>query len=478
MMFTKLTKNYFLALILPLLFVTPHAQADFKRAQNIFDTGKLGEQNLRNLIRELIKDEYYYSTIPWLKEYIAVRSGKLGNEFDELLDDVISHVGLEQFEVMPVSMLERSNSSTIKFILAKKKVNNKEYKDALSIIAGVSEESSIYPFALHLRGTAASLAEDQNKSIEYFEDCVDASKKFLKDAKSDHKKRQLTMNRDYCVAGVARAHFAKKEYQKADLKYLDVPKESMVWPDILFEEGWNSFYLENYNRTLGKLVTYKAPVLDFIFNPEIDVLRGYTYLKLCLWEDAKKTADEFYNLYMEPAREVRLLLNEHKKDNEFFYKAGLTTSRDKTKNNLLNIMLVSLGRDPAYKDLKNALYEATDEYKKLKNSSGSKLKNAMLRNLAEVLTLQRNLFGGYVKRQLISKYANLYKAFQYMSYIKLEILDQKKAELYANTSDDGDKRGDIKYIQRNDKQYFWNFNGEFWADELGDYVFALKSECK
>ena len=26
--------------------------------------------------------------------------------------------------------------------------------------------------------------------------------------------------------------------------------------------------------------------------------------------------------------------------------------------------------------------------------------------------------------------------------------------------------------------YLWTFNGEFWADELGDYVFSLKSECK
>lgn len=472
-------KNIYLRLIsLLLLLGSSSSFADLKKAQNIFENGKLGEQNLRSLIRELIHDEYYYSTIPWLKEYIAVRSGKLGNEFDDLLDDVITHVGLEQFEVMPSSMLERSNSSTIKFILAKKKVNNKEYKDAISIISSVSEESSIYPFALHLKATAASLSEDQGKAIDAFDDCVSASKKFLKDAKTDHKKRQLTMNRDYCVAGMARSLFAKRDYVKADLKYLDVPKESMVWPDILFEEAWNSFYLENYNRTLGKLVTYKAPVLDFIFNPETDVLRGYSYLKLCLWEDAKKTAEEFYGLYMEPAREVRLLLNEHKKDNEFFYKAGLTTSRDKTKNNLLNVMLVSVGRDPAYKDLKNALYEATDEYKKLKGSGSSKLKNAMLRNLAEVLTLQRNLFGGYVKRQLISKYANLYKSFQYMSYIKLEILDQKKAELYSNKEDDSDKRGDVKYIQRNDKQYFWNFNGEFWADELGDYVFALKSECK
>ena len=78
----------------------------------------------------------------------------------------------------------------------------------------------------------------------------------------------------------------------------------------------------------------------------------------------------------------------------------------------------------------------------------------------------------------MTKYAELYSAFQGMSFIKLEILALKKERLYKTDSPyKGKKRGDVKYIDRNDKQYFWNFNGEFWADELGDYVFALRSEC-
>ena len=76
------------------------------------------------------------------------------------------------------------------------------------------------------------------------------------------------------------------------------------------------------------------------------------------------------------------------------------------------------------------------------------------------------------------KYAELYSSFEGMSYIKLEILALRKERLYkTDSSSSGNKRGDIKYIERNDKQYFWTFNGEFWADELGDYVFALRSEC-
>ena len=31
---------------------------------------------------------------------------------------------------------------------------------------------------------------------------------------------------------------------------------------------------------------------------------------------------------------------------------------------------------------------------------------------------------------------------------------------------------------RRDDQYYWSFNGEFWNDELGDYVFGLESQCK
>ena len=65
-----------------------------------------------------------------------------------------------------------------------------------------------------------------------------------------------------------------------------------------------------------------------------------------------------------------------------------------------------------------------------------------------------------------------------MSFIKLEVLSRKKEQLYKWEADNKRDRGDIKYLQRNDKQYFWSFNGEFWADELGDYAVALKNRCE
>ena len=79
-------------------------------------------------------------------------------------------------------------------------------------------------------------------------------------------------------------------------------KSSRIWPEILFEEAWSSYYQKDYNRTLGKLVTYKAPILNYIFNPEIEVLKALSYMKLCLYNDAKTVSDSFWNTYLGPSQ--------------------------------------------------------------------------------------------------------------------------------------------------------------------------------
>ena len=111
------------------------------------------------------------------------------------------------------------------------------------------------------------------------------------------------------------------------------------------------------------------------------------------------------------------------------------------------------------------------------SSGGSRFKSVLIRNLKSVVDDYQYLLGSYGKAQFDKKYNQLSQAFQDMSYIKLEVLSRKKQALYDDVNLGTSKRGDVRYIERNDKQYFWDFNGEFWADELGDYVFALRSEC-
>ncbi len=86
------------------------------------------------------------------------------------------------------------------------------------------------------------------------------------------------------------------------------------------------------------------------------------------------------------------------------------------------------------------------------------------------------LGGAFVKNSLIDYHASLIADFEKMSFIKLEMLSRAKDKLLGRKSGGDRFRGSIEPSRRDD-QYYWSFNGEFWNDELGDYVFGLESEC-
>lgn len=361
--------------------------------------------------------------------------------------------------------------------MAKKALRKGKPAQAIKRAANINPNHPVYPFAANLLGAAFASVGKNDDSIKYFKECQRASESMSGKTSLPAVQNQLQINRDYCELGVARAMFGAKRYKEADLKFLDIPKTSPIWPEVLFEEAWNSYYLKNYNRTLGKLVTYKAPIFDYVFNPEIETLRALTYLKMCLYQDAKKISDSFYDEYLKPARRLRLYLKRNRTNYKYFYRLMLDYEKlKKSDTPLLTRLLKSVYREGSYQEVRESLIQAAKELEKTKNMPRSSFRNVLINNLNEVVQSQKNIMGAYVKSRLVGKYAQLYKAFEGMSYIKLEVLEQRKARLYRYEEDQG-KRGDVKYIQRNEKQYFWNFNGEFWADELGDYVFALGSEC-
>jgi hypothetical protein len=453
---------------------TLSANASWESAKSTYSSGRMNKKQIRSVVIELVRDGYVFSALPWMKEYLAIDTKYLDARIDSALSRIISKAGIKQFETLPLQFLKRSKSDNIRYIIAKKYLRKNNYDSALTYLENISDRHAIYPFALNMQATIYALRKDAKKASLFFDRCVDASKRLISSSPSNNK---LKINRDYCTLGKARASFGARKFDESDLLYLDIPKSSRVWPEILFEEAWNSYYQKNYNRSLGKLVSYKAPVFAHIFNPEIEVLNALSYLKMCLYSDAKKVTNDFYQKYLQDARKLRLYLNRHKSQPKHFYNTMVRFERNKNSGTpLLTTLLGSILREEAYIDLKKQIVTAAKEYNRIRKIKGSKFKRSVILNIQEYIKVQKIILGAYVKGRLISSYATMYRAFEGMSYIKLEVLAQRKAKLYS-LDGKGRSRGDLKYIERNEKQYFWDFNGEFWADELGDYVFALKSEC-
>lgn len=461
------------------LFISTSAFASYEGAEKFYGRGTINLSGYRRTVIELVNGGYYFSAVPWMKNFLVKNDRTLDADLEYAFDKMLYHTGVKPFESLPVEILSRSRSGNIRYILAKRLFKQGNLREAIEQLEQVSADHPAYPFVAHMKGTIYGALNNSNEAEGQFKDCIRASERQMGRVDSNLQKEQLALNKDYCVAGIGRVQFASKKYQDADLTYLDIQKSSFVWPEILFEEAWTSYYVKNYNRTLGKLVSYKAPVFDFIFKPEVEVLKALTYMKMCLYDDAKKTADDFYKDLFENSKQLRAFLNSRGKDYKYFY--GLMADHEEGKSLPIALgapILRSIQKDGAFLEMKGSLSSALAEYNNLRKKSDSSFRSNLMQNLKQVLDDYRTVIGAYVRSGMISKYGELFSAFQGMSFIKLEILAQKKERLYQTDAPVGDKkRGDVKYIDRNDKQYFWTFNGEFWADELGDYVFALRSEC-
>ena len=473
-------KSLVLFFMFPVLAIGhPHLiMASIEGALKIFQTSRDVSQ-YGKLSRELVDANIYFATIPVIKEYLFAQDIVNNQILDDNLEEIITHVGIKQFEVLPVSILAKSRAPTVRFILAKKFFRQGKYQESLQEIASnIPRAHPIKPFALFLEGSIHSLLKNNTNAIVSYQECIDRTSQSMSNVADKRLLRQLEVNRDYCVIGIPRTYFASGQFKAAYSGYLDLPKLSYIWPEILFEEAWNSFYLKEYNRTLGKLVTYNAPIFENFFNPEINVLQALTYFELCLWSDAKKTVDDFFTDYEKATDYLEVYLNSRKNDFRYFFNlADGKRNGSRRGGKLLNTILGSIVREMTFIELYDSFLVGRDEMGRINGVGNVAFSNFLLSNMVEAINTQRDLIGAYVQQRLWLALAELRKSIEGMSYIKLEVLSQRKEELYAPLKASNRKRGDIRNLYRTDKQYFWTFNGEFWADELGDYVFSLKSEC-
>lgn len=468
----------FSKILLGLLFTVSLAWASYEEADATYGQGSISLSGYRRTIIQLVNGGHYFSTVPWMKDYIVKIDKPLDKDMEQALDIMLYHTGVKPFESLPENVLSNARSGNIRYILAKRLFKKGNYQAALDELDSINGDHPAYPFVAHLKATLYSHLARYKDAETQFLDCIRTSESRMSKVTSSTLKQQLETNRDYCKAGISRVLFSNGEYKKAEISFLDIPKESFVWPEILFEEAWASYYTKNYNRTLGKLVTYRAPIFDFVFKPEVEILRALTFMKMCLYDDAKKTADDFYEKHLNSSRDLRSFLLSRGKDYKYFY----TLIADHEQNRsaplpIVDSILKSVRKDGAYKEMRSSLYEALAEYNALRKKRSTSMNQNLIKNVKTLIEEYKTTLGAYTRAAMVSKYAELYSAFEGMSYIKLEVLAQRKQKLYESDVVPGKKRGDVNYIERNDKQYFWNFNGEFWADELGDYVFALRSEC-
>ncbi|MGE4106184.1 MAG: tetratricopeptide repeat protein [Bacteriovoracia bacterium] len=390
------------------------------------------------------------------------------------------------------------NRSAYLMSLGKTALLRGDERKAIEYLSGVSTASPLWPFALQMRASARAINGQNQAALADFRECVNRAEQIGDTAQTRkgvtsawrRQRRQLAEDLEArCQAGVARTLYQMEDFSQADYEYDQIAKKTFVWTDILFEQAWNSFARKEYNRTLGKLVSYKSPGLSFVFNTEVDVLRAQTYLALCLYADTNKVIDEFNAKYAKLGEDLKRFIEANSTNLYVFHREGRQALQTPwTTQNQFYRLINRFIRGPYFQSLvvaENSLngeLNAITQFDQLQPGVSHEKNQGFPGFLRQVLGWKRNVLrqlgGAFVKNSLLDYYSILLSDFEKMSFIKVEMLSRTKEKLiYGKSASEERSRGNVEPSRRDD-QYFWTFNGEFWNDEIGDYVFGLESECQ
>lgn len=289
---------------------------------------------------------------------------------------------------------------------------------------------------------------------------------------------------------LARAYYEQKSIKRSLSYYSRIPRHSDLWLESLFEGAWAFFLIQKHNNTLGNIHTIHSPFFRMRFFPETYVLQAVTYLKLCEFGQVASSLSAFKNRYKSTFRDLNNLLSRYSHNPIGFFEL---IRRYRVSGRLGDFsaaaeVIDSVSRSEAYKEANSVLRQAKRERSRIMSRYGGLWRDfGLLDILVNVLetkiqaTTQRagtNLFS-----QAVESFNYLQDLNHQTKLIQVDMVSGETDKLRAafnreELGTDSSFWGEgMKPLDLKAQLEYWPFEGEYWEDELGGYVYNMGSKC-
>ncbi|MCB9687325.1 MAG: tetratricopeptide repeat protein [Alphaproteobacteria bacterium] len=275
---------------------------------------------------------------------------------------------------------------------------------------------------------------------------------------------------------VARAYYSSGNYGQAIASYAQIDRTSDFWLDAQFERAWAHFRGNDTNGALAMLFNHESPFFADQYQPEVDLLRAYSYFVMCKFTDAGSEMDDFVAKYT-PIREELDALSVTPA--EAF--ADVAAFRDGAPTKIPAYLLRPFRHEERYDEAVAAIASADEELQRAKALTGRAGQLA-----AELVTEQRDARKDAEGRRIVGRVEDarqqLASMLQGIEITRLDLLslETRMYEQAAATGvlDYGDNVKRLRDLKKAKRGYrVWPWQGEAWADELGWFVFSARPDC-
>ncbi len=397
---------------------------------------------------------------------------KLGDPY--LIPTVLSAQVSDDWKQLPPEVRAR-----IDYLVATTRVRANKLEEARDLLLQVPEKSLVYAKARYLLGII--YADPRLPSGPKPEEAITAFRAVLalKKVEKGPSQEDLEATQQLALLGLGRTHYALGEYRKAVEAYERVPRYSKYWDQALFENGFARFRDEDYGGALGSLQALHAPQFEGSFQPESWLLKATVYHFSCLYGQSHAALKAFEEVYLPVAEKLKPLVEQETQDYAPYFEL---LARKKGDGGGLprQIHLWVRGNERIVSLLE--LIKRIDA-EKVAISKHPSWPVEMTAELVDYLNQNRETVvqtgGKLVKNRLTEAFRNIRKFNNDGDLIRLETTLAEKRLLEHGV--DQKKILADQSIHRpaipGEEWDYWQFQGEFWIDEIGYYQYTLKRGC-
>ena len=275
---------------------------------------------------------------------------------------------------------------------------------------------------------------------------------------------------------LARAYYAAENFAQASHYWGQIERKDPKWLDAQFERAWAHFRLEDMNGTLGLLQNHVSPYFNDRYYPEAAMLRLYSLFLLCKFPEASQQLESFQAQY-KPQHES-LMATASLSPEQLF--DAIRRHIEGEPSDLPAFVTAEFENEDRIRDSIQAVTSAENEIGRLRNVSANVFAQVASEWVSERRASIINTEGQRILSRVNRMEAELAELLGNSDVTKLDLM-QMESRLYERASFTGKlpeaKRRVKRQVRARVEERLWDWQGEYWADEVGYYKIDTKPEC-
>jgi hypothetical protein len=272
---------------------------------------------------------------------------------------------------------------------------------------------------------------------------------------------------------------ATKYLDKVDLtsKYFLDGVHWAAWAEFRKVEVDDANANRHYQRTLGYVHTLNAPFFYDYLYPDALKLKAVTYYFNCRYDSAKRTVDEFNRRYPETMKQLQSILEQAPEDFQLYELADKILADESGLDPFVEQVAQKALQDKTLSKYFEYVDELEREQMLLEEMSGEFSSSGVGERVVEDLDLAQSAAkertGSEARTRITGQIREIKGLYKEMIKVEYEIQEKRKEQKKLEAVPPKAQKPNI-----DEEHEIYNYNGEYWQDELGYYRYEVTSLCK